>query len=421
MLSLDRAMREVVARFAPTEVEHVVLLEALGRCTSEVVHARFDAPGFDNSAMDGFAVRAQDVVTASEESPVVLPLVAESRAGGPSPAPLPAGHAAPIFTGAPLPEGADTIVVREDTARSGEEVALRFPSPFGHHVRRRGEDLRAGEPIAAAGSTIDGGLVALLASQGHGVVAVHRRPRVAVLTTGDELRDAPSGEAGTLLDSNGPMLEALIREAGGEPVRLPRVGDALEPLKDAVRAGLRADLLVTTGGVSVGDHDHVRAAFEAVGVTLAFWKVALKPGKPLVFGTQFSGPRVSGLTRERGVALGLPGNPVSAFVTFHLFVRPVIRTLLGDASPWPALRRATLGTPFAHAVGRTELLRATVEGSGEDERVHVLPRQGSGALASLGSAEVLAVFPAQVARLEVGEKVWIWPLRGGAKSLPDLA
>lgn len=415
MLSLDRAMREVVARFAPTEVEHVALLEALGRCTSEVVHARFDAPGFDNSAMDGFAVRAQDVVTASEESPVVLPLVAESRAGGPSPAPLPPGHSAPIFTGAPVPEGADAIVVREDAARSGEVVALRFPSPFGHHVRRRGEDLRAGEPIVAAGSTIDGGLVALLASQGHDVVAVHRRPRVAVLTTGDELRDAPSGEAGTLLDSNGPMLEALIREAGGVPVRLPRVGDALEPLKDAVREGLRADLLVTTGGVSVGDHDHVRAAFEAVGVTLAFWKVALKPGKPLVFGTRVSGEG------ERGVALGLPGNPVSAFVTFHLFVRPVIRTLLGDACPWPALRRATLATPFAHTMGRTELLRAKVEGSGDDERVHVLPRQGSGALASLGGAEVLAVIPAQVARLEVGEKVWIWPLRGGARSLLDLA
>jgi len=268
-----------------------------------------------------------------------------------------------------------------------------------------------GDPLIDAGTTIDGGVVALLASQGHPVVAVHRRPRVAVLTTGDELRDVANGEEGTLLDSNGPMLDALIREAGGEPVRLPRVGDSLEPLKEALRDGLRADLLVTTGGVSVGDHDHVRAALEAVGVALAFWKVALKPGKPLVFGTR----------EDRGAVLGLPGNPVSAFVTFHLFVRPVIRTMLGDASPWPALRRARLGTPVRHATGRTELLRARLEGFGEDERVVVLPRQGSGALASLGRAEVLVVVPADVASIDAAERVWVWPLRGGARELPPLS
>lgn len=411
MLSLDRAMREVVARFAPTEVERVTLKDALGLCTAEPTHARIDAPGFDNSAMDGFAVRAADVVGASDETPVVLPLVAESRAGGPSPSALPPGHAAPIFTGAPLPPGADAIVVREDASREHGVVSLRFASPAGHHVRRRGEDLRQGDPLVATGTTIDGGVVALLASQGHDRVAVHRRPRVAVLTTGDELRDAATDEAGTLLDSNGPMLDALIREAGGEPLRLPRVGDALEPLKDALREGLRADLLVTTGGVSVGDHDHVRAALEGVGIALAFWKVALKPGKPLVFGTR----------EERGAVLGLPGNPVSAFVTFHLFVRPVIRTLLGDAAPWPALRQARLGAPLRHATGRTELLRARLEGSGADERVVVSPRQGSGAIVSLGSAEVLVVMPAEVAALEAGELVWVWPLRGSARELPTLS
>jgi molybdopterin molybdotransferase len=410
MLSLDRAMREVVARFAPTAVERVALKDALGLCTAEPLLARFDAPGFDNSAMDGYAVRAADVVGASETSPVVLPLVSESRAGGPSPSALPPGHAAPIFTGAALPAGADAIVVREDATRADGVVSLRFAPPHGHHVRRRSEDLRVGDPLIGAGTAIDGGVVALLASQGHDVLAVHRRPRVAVLTTGDELRDVATGEAGTLLDSNGPMLDALIREAGGEPVRLPRVGDALEPLKDALHEGLRADLLVTTGGVSVGDHDHVRAALEAVGIQLAFWKVALKPGKPLVFGTR----------DDRGAVLGLPGNPVSAFVTFHLFVRPVIRSLLGDAAPWPALRRARLGAPVRHATGRTELLRARLEGFGEDERVEVLPRQGSGALASLGRAEVLVVVPAEVASIDTGEPVWVWPLRGSARELPTL-
>jgi molybdopterin molybdotransferase len=411
MLSLDRAMREVVARFAPTPVERVALKDALGLCTAEPLHARFDAPGFDNSAMDGYAVRAVDVVGASDSSPVVLRLVAESRAGGPSPSALPVGHAAPIFTGAPLPPGADAIVVREDSTREDATVLLRFASPPGHHVRRRGEDSSVGDALVAAGSTIDGGVIALLASQGHHELVVHRRPRVAVLTTGDELRDVETGEAGTLLDSNGPMLDALIREAGGEPVRLPRAGDSLEPLKDALREGLRADLLVTTGGVSVGDHDHVRAALEAVGIALAFWKVALKPGKPLVFGTR----------EDRGAVLGLPGNPVSAFVTFHLFVRPVIRTLLGDTAPWPAVRRARLGAPLRHATGRTELLRARLEGFGEDERVEVLPRQGSGALASLGSAEVLVVLPAEVETIGAGELVWVWPLRGSARELPTLS
>ncbi|MCB9619561.1 MAG: molybdopterin molybdotransferase MoeA [Sandaracinus sp.] len=412
MRTLDDAMREVVAAFAPTETRRVPLADALGLALAQPLDACLDAPAFDNSAMDGFAVRAADVAEASVESPVELPLATESRAGGPWPLPLPEGHAAPIFTGAPLPEGADAIVVREDATRGEAHVLLRHPSPVGHHVRRRGEDLRVGMPLAEAGDVVDAGLLALLASQTHAEVEVHRRPKVAVLVTGDELREGAPDERGTIVDSNGPMLSALLREAGAEPIVLPRGRDTLEELTESVRAGLEgADLLVTTGGVSVGDHDHVRAALEAAGVELAFWKVALKPGKPLVFGTRAG----------RGAALGLPGNPVSAFVTFHLFVRPVVRTLLGDACPWPALRRARLAEAVQHSIGRTELIRSTVEMRDDGEWVRALPRQGSGALASLGAAEAMIVLPAETARLETGDVVWLWPLRGGAERLPTLA
>ncbi len=411
MRSLDEALAEVARAFVPNEAVELSLADACGLCLATEVAATRDAPPFDNSAMDGFAVRSTDVAAAGPSTPVVLPLAPQSRAGGAWPEPLAAGSAAPIFTGAPLPEGADAVVVREDASRDETTVALRFSAPPGHHVRRRGEDLRAGDQLAAAGEVIDPGLVALLASQGHGTVRVHRRPRVAVLVTGDELLETGhDSEAGTLLDSNGPMLAALLQSAGAEPVMLPRAPDQLAPLTEAVREGLSSDLLVTTGGVSVGDHDHVRAALMANDVALGFWKVALKPGKPLVFGTR----------NQRGVALGLPGNPVSAFVTFHLFVRPVVRRLLGDAQPWPRLFRGRVAERIRHSPGRTELVRVTLAWRGGEPWATPCASQGSGALSSLGRAEALLVLPAGAAALEVGAPAWLWPLRLAADGLPPL-
>jgi len=227
-----------------------------------------------------------------------------------------------------------------------------------------------------------------------------------VLDVAPERRDDPDRDRFVLSKGHGPMAYYAVLAARGffPPEVLDGFGGFDSPL------GHHPDRSHVPGvEVSSGSLGHGLPI--AVGIALAFWKVALKPGKPLVFGTR----------EDRGAVLGLPGNPVSAFVTFHLFVRPVIRTLLGDAAPWPAVRRARLGAPLRHAMGRTELLRARLEGFGEDERVEVLPRQGSGALASLGSAEVLVVLPAEVEAIGAGERVWVWPLRGRVRELPTLS
>ena len=397
--------------FTPRPAERVGLLDAAGRHLATDLAVRTDAPAFDNSAMDGYAVRAAELEDAGEEAPVELPVAGESRAGGPPPAPLPEGAAMRIFTGAPLPAGADAVVVQEDTERRGDRVALRFAPKPAHHVRQRGSDLRAGEPLLGASAPIGPGAIGLLASQGIGELDVHRRPRVALLSTGDELRDlSEPARPGSIVNSNAYMLAALVRSVGAEPLVLPRAGDDLDALTTRVRAGLEADLLVTTGGVSVGEYDLVREAMERAGVEMGFWKIAIKPGKPLAFGAAGATPVV-----------GLPGNPVSAFVTFHVFVAPGLRRMAGDPAPHLAPRPVRLGDPFRHRPGRTQLVRARLE-DGEDGPVACLHgRQGSGDLASIAWADALVVLPGERERFEPGDSVAALPLRAARAATPSFA
>ncbi len=389
MKEVDEALAEILAAFAPVGRERVALLAGLGRFLSEDVPARSDAPSFDHSAMDGYAVRAAAVAGARPDSPRSLPIRGESRAGVPALAPLPPDSAMRIFTGAPLPAGADAVVLQEDCAREGELVRVHETVKPGANVRLRASDLRAGELALAAGTRLGSGEVGLLASQEFASVPVFRRPRVAILSTGDELRDiGEPARTGSIVNSNAYALAAQVLEAGGDPWVLPTVGDELEAARRAIRAGLAADVLVISGGVSVGDYDVVRAALVAEGIALDFWKVRMKPGKPLAFA------RVHGVP-----VLGLPGNPVSAWVTFELFVRPGLRKMLGDPQPERRRVRVRLAATIVRKPGRVEFARARLEASAHGTVATLAPRQGSGSLPSIACIDALVILPAERAAL----------------------
>ncbi|HEX5661072.1 MAG TPA: gephyrin-like molybdotransferase Glp, partial [Polyangiales bacterium] len=364
MKEVDDAAAEILAAFPPNDEERLPLLSALDRFLARDVDAQHDAPPFDNSAMDGYAVRADETAGATREQAVALRVEGESRAGGPTPPALVRGVAQRIFTGAVMPDGADAVVIQEHTRREGERVEVLEAIRVSGNVRKRGSDLRAGQPMLKRGTRLGAGELGLLASQDLASATVHRRPRVAIISTGDELRDI--GEAprpGSIVNSNGYMIAAQVLEAGGDPWVLPPVPDTLEAATEAIRAGLRADVLVLIGGVSVGEYDFVRDALAAAGVTLDFWKIKMKPGKPVAFGRAGAVP-----------VLGLPGNPVSAWVTFELFVRPGLRRMLGDPSPTRTRGKVRLAAPIKRQPGRPEYARARLDGA----LAHLFPRQGSG-------------------------------------------
>lgn len=389
MLALAEAQARILADVAPLAAERVPLDDAVSRVLAVDVRSTIDLPPFDHSAMDGYAVVAADGV---EERPVV----AESRAGGPLPGALARGFAARIFTGAPMPDGADAVVMQEDATRAGDRVSFAKAPRLGQHVRRRGEDLALGALAIPAGTRLRATHLPLLAALEIVRPTVFRSPVVGVLATGDELREpgAPP-RPGSIVETNGPAIAALVREAGGVPRLFPIVRDDPAALREALRGALAGiDVLLTIGGVSVGDHDHVRPALEAEGVVLDFWKVAIKPGKPLAFG------RRGGVT-----VLGLPGNPVSAMVTFLLFGAPLLRALAGDRAPLPPLRRVRLGRAIVHAPGRTELMRARLTREGDAIVAHPVASQASGSVPSMASADALLVIPAEATELAAGVEI----------------
>lgn len=391
MKRIAEALEIMMPAFRPLGTERVQLHDALGRLLSRDVLARSDLPPFDNSAMDGYAVRAQDT---SEDA--VLPVDGESRAGGPAPEPLGPGRAMRIFTGAVMPEGADAVVVQEDTRTDdvpqGRVRILQKVEP-GRHLRARASDLAADTAMLRAGDRLGPGEIGLLASQRVGSVDVHRRPLVAILCTGDELRDLTDpAEPGTIVNSNAYALAAQVRQAGGVPWVLPNVPDDLDVTVRMVGEALSADLVLTCGGVSVGSYDLVKAAFEKNDVQANFWKVRIKPGKPLTFGLRDGTPVV-----------GLPGNPVSAMVTFEIFVRPGIRAMLGDRRPFRPLHQVVLAAPHRHATGRPELARATVERREGRLFATMLRLQGSGSLPSMVNVDAFVLLDADRSDFEADE------------------
>ncbi len=401
MKSVEEASAEILAVFAPLGDETLPLLSALGRFTAEAVHAGKDLPPFDNSAMDGYALRAADVAQVGERG-VELPVRGESRAGGPAPSALESGSAMRIFTGAPLPQGADAVQLQEKVARSGDHVRFSEAVATDANVRRRGSDVAAGELVLPAHCEIGPGEIALLASLEQRSVRVYRRPRVAIVCTGDELRDLDEPERpGSIVNSNAYALSAQVSAAGAEPVIVEKARDTREDVARALRAALRADVVVLSGGVSVGDYDVVRDGLADAGVELAFWAVRMKPGKPLSFARHGAVP-----------VLGLPGNPVSAWVTFELFVRPGLRKMLGDPSPQRPRVEVTLESPLRHTPGRTEFARARLVRRGVQLFAQPLARQSSGALSSMVDVHALLEIPAERADLSAGTSLNAVLIRG---------
>jgi molybdopterin molybdotransferase len=355
---------------------------------SEDLRSGVDLPPFDYSAMDGYAVRAADFAAAG---PWLLPVSAEQRAGGGQQSLAP-GTAARIFTGAPLLDGADSVIMQEDAERVGDSVTFRAAPQRGNHVRRRGEDLATGAVALGRGTRLNPFRLGLAAALDRADLPVARRPRVALLCTGDELRDAGSpGRPGSIPDSNGPSLAALARRAGADVRRLPRTSDDLDETRRALRSALsECDLLLTVGGVSVGDHDVVKKALEAEGVNIDFWKVKIKPGKPLAFGK-----------RDGALVLGLPGNPVSAQLTLCLFGLPLLRALQGDVAAVPRSVEVRLSAAITQKPGRLGFYRARLV----DGVAVVHDNQASGAPTSMAQADLLVMVPADSSGVPAGATV----------------
>lgn len=372
MTSEAEALAAVLAKVPVLPAEVRPLLDSLGRFAADERWAQRPLPAFDNSSMDGYAVRA-----ASAQTGARLRVVGEQPAGADLGLTIGAGETLRIFTGAPMPGGADAVVMQEDVIRTGDTIAIEAGVEPGEFVRRQGSDLAAGQKILTRGERIAAQNIGLLASQGLVEIAVGSLPRVAIVSTGDEL--ARLGETpgpGQIFESNALMLEALVRGAGAEVAAVEHAPDALEALTATLRRGLENDVLIVSGGVSVGDRDFVRPSLGALGAEIELWRIALKPGRPFLFG------------RAGACAIfGLPGNPVSAFVTFLKFVRPALRRMMGAAEEQQRLRR--IGARLATAVGNDGDRPHYLRGRWQDGVFTLSGRQESHALFGLSQANAL--------------------------------
>jgi molybdopterin molybdotransferase len=391
VLSFDEALARLLASASTLPHERVGLDEASGRVLAESVTAPTDAPAFDYSAMDGYAVSTEGWPASAVAR---LPLRGESRAGG-APCVLEPGSTCRIFTGAPVPEGADAVVMQEHVETDRDAIVFKDRPRPGANIRRRGEDLVRGAVALAPGTRLRPSHVALAASCDRAWLLVARRPTVSIIGTGDELRPPGSlGRDGTIPESNAVAVRAMATRAGAHARVLPFARDDRATMKDAFEGALKGtDLLVTIGGVSVGDHDLVRPVLLEIGARIDFWKVAVKPGKPLLVGQ-----------RGDALILGLPGNPSSAMVTFALFGVPLLRAMQGDLRAVTAPMKARAAREIPHSPGRLEFVRVTV--AREDGLVVTpLPNQASGAATSMAEADALACIEASRGPVLAGEAV----------------
>jgi molybdopterin molybdotransferase len=405
LTDIDDARRIVLASASPLESEAVALRDALGRVLATGVDCADPVPAFESSAMDGFALRHGDVRDAGPRAPVRLRVVGESRAGRPAQRALGGGEAVAISTGAMIPAGADAVVAIEQTRAHDGEVDVLTAVAAGADVRRAGDDIRVGDSVLGAGTRLGAGQLGVLASLGRAEVSCVRRPRVSLITTGDELVEPGSPlTLGSIYNSNAHSIAALIEQVGAELRRAATARDDLAATRHAIEGALEdGDVVVVCGGVSVGAHDHVRPTLEALGVGERFWGVALRPGKPTWFGT-----------RGRTLVFGLPGNPVSAIVTFTLLAAPAVHALSG-ASTAGRRTTATITRDYAKAPGRAHAVRCRLQLSEDGWRVEPTGDQRSHILTSMLDADALALIPTESAGVRAGERVEIallpqsWP------------
>jgi molybdopterin molybdotransferase len=380
------AARRILAEVRPQPALRVPLDDALDSVLAEDVMSPLDLPAWTNSAMDGYATRASDVRGATPERPVRLRVVEELPAGRFPTRAIGPGECARIFTGAPLPEGADGVVRQEDTDLGGATVAIYKDRDAGVNIRLAGEDIRKGSTVLRAGTALGPAELGVLASLAVAHPVVYRRPRVAILGSGDEIVDIDQPEeilsGRKTASSNTHTLVALVRRAGGEPVNLGIARDTPESLREHLEGALACDLLVTTAGISVGEHDYVRAVLDALGAEQRFWKLRMRPGAPVGFGLVRDVPWI-----------GLPGNPVSTMVTFELFVRPAIRRMCGHALPFRRAVPARAAEPITLKPKLQHFLRAVVRDGSAGLEARLTGPQGSGILTSMVLANALLVIP----------------------------
>ncbi|MDR2880468.1 MAG: molybdopterin molybdotransferase MoeA [Azoarcus sp.] len=394
-ISVPEAQACILDRIAPLDAEEVKLAQALGRALAEEVRANRDLPPYDVSAMDGYAVRAADLI----EIPRTLQIIEDIKAGDTPRHPLQPGQCARIMTGAPLPPGADTIVRVEDThALENDQVEFPVPIKPATDVRLRGENMRRGDVVLQPSDEITPGTIGVLATVKQAVVKVVRKPRVAILSNGDELEalDDPL-DPHKIPDSNSHALMAQVQALGIEPVLLGIARDKPDELTDFLRRGLEYDVLLISGGTSVGVHDHVRPTLTALGVAIHFWRVKMRPGHPVAFGTL-----------GRTLVFCLPGNPVSSMVCFEQLVLPALRRLMGHRRLFRRTIPALLGQAVKSRQGRTEFIRATL--SRDESGVYVVTptaSQSSGDVLSMTQADVLLVAPSELSELSTGKTVQV--------------
>jgi molybdopterin molybdotransferase len=400
MISPQVALKTVLKHCPARGESSVAAGEALGHVLAEDLATTEPSPRFDNTAMDGFAIRAGDTAGASARNPARLAVVDSVFAGEVTCRRLADGEACRIMTGAPIPRGADAVAQKEEVLEGGRHIVLDHPVAKGQHIRRRGEEIGSGAVVLRSGVTVDAGVTACIASLGRARVRVFRKPAVSVIATGDEtVSPGQKLRPGQIYDSNSYMLTAALRQIGIEPVRVRHVGDHPTALRNATAAALRAgDAVIVTGGISVGDRDYLRDVLRRLRVKEIFWRVKQKPGKPLYFGT-----------RGRRVVFGLPGNPASVFTCFYVYVYPALRKMAGHADTGLPERRLPLADSVKSDPVRWRFLKSKTL-HGPQPSVRPLLRQASHMISSLADTDRLIVVPPGIGEIAAGTVVTTWTL-----------
>jgi molybdopterin molybdotransferase len=395
MITVDEALDKILSNIYPLGVEKVSSLDALGRVIAEDIYANRDIPPLDNSAMDGYAIRFEDVQKASSNNPIRLEVIEDLPAGFISKKKVEGGKAIRIMTGAPIPKGADAVIPVEVTKKEDGNVLILKAAAMGENIRKSGEDVKKGDRVISRGDTIRPAEVGMLASVGRSFVSVYQRPLVAILCTGDELVDV-DGELDEvkIISSNSYTLAAQVKDCGAIPIQLGIAKDRKEEIEERLRQGTRADVLISSAGVSVGDYDFIKDVMKNLGMEMIFWKVAMRPGQPLAFGTIVGKP-----------VFGLPGNPVSSMISFEQFVRPSLLKMMGHRQLFRPVIEAILKEEIKKIVGRRYFIRGSVSFEKGEYFVTTTGEQGSGILRSMVKANGLIVIPEDQEIVRAGEKV----------------
>ncbi|MEK7824996.1 MAG: gephyrin-like molybdotransferase Glp [Nitrospirota bacterium] len=395
MISVKEALKAILANITISGIEKVGILDSLGRVLAEDIVAKRDHPPWDNSAMDGYAVIFNDIRGASKKAPAAIKVIGEVPAGRMPAVKIGRGEAVKIMTGAPMPEGADTVVRVEDTEPSGSMVSIFKECERGENIRRRGEDVKSGDLVIEKGKKIRPAEIGMMASVGRAFIYVHQRPRVAVMSTGDEIADLDEEVSPEkIINSNSYALRSLAMDAGCIPSLLGIARDNKEDLTRRLRDGLTSDVILISGGVSMGDYDFVKDVLAEMGMEMKFWKVSMKPGQPLAFGTIMGKP-----------VFGLPGNPVSAMVSFYQFVMPALKKMGGQKALYLNTIDAISDEDLEKKKGRTYFMRAVIDNRDGVYHARSTGDQGSGILTSMVKADGFIVIPEDSGPAKAGDTV----------------